>query len=930
MDPNRLLSRSTSTRFRNNLDRPPIFIQQRQRFSSRIINNSHVEDDEEENFTADISDSTTTNQQQQQQRGFPTLIRHMSEPLKLEHEDFAPLAKAASDGAALPRNSTKNCAFCEALRKKGKFPRKCIHKTESKPAGIGLSVKGLRRPSKKNLVDPVETKVQGETSPGLKKVSSLSKMFPEIGNNIPPSFYTGLNESEPTRCTIDVYKPGRAKIQIAVFDISGALLVVTGLFTAFKLDIRRGSVLRKKKLRSIVALFYVSFDESDPNAISKTERQELFQTELNLLWSILKANRNEAVQRLLLTTLHVPSKVTQSSKIRKLKMSLGSSDDESDTQMLSDPEYSSHSFSDSAGEAELLENGSIPCSVKAEDTIGFLFFLSTALTLRDLDIDGIVVDGDEVNVNDLFFLSPNALNMYSQQSLESQTWTIKDEIQTAVTILQSFTQVLSLAPDPSQALRNFDQLLSTLERNSMISEVHQMMHEQILKRLALILGSSSFLWEGFLQTGYAENFDVLKDDMKALESEVITREEYSRRLREAIRETNSSLNSLSAQEELTNLAGCFSRFKSKELFRIYIKHLLCPNITYFSRDLNSLAEALLECAIEVTQVYIDKQGSSSWPLNSRGERYKLAIFGLGKFGGMEMGFASDLDMVCIYDSGVPNEDESEASVYFPEFVKTLFKLMVDRSSRIGSAFDIDLRLRPHGSNGLEATSFSVFNLYYNVTGDAQQFERQSLIRLRYVAGDKDLGVQIESARDNYVYSSELIDLDYATHLRRRQRDELCTIGKVNVKYSKGGLIDIEYGVQYWQLVYGYSNASLRNHNVLTVLEAVHALGQITADEYEKVREAYIVLRHLIDGLRLVRGISSDVNLPLMESSDPEFVALAKRLGYWNDPNNSHQDLIKKIEAAMQTASQFFDSVVERLRPQTMQSPTPVLETSQSL
>jgi glutamate-ammonia-ligase adenylyltransferase len=74
------------------------------------------------------------------------------------------------------------------------------------------------------------------------------------------------------------------------------------------------------------------------------------------------------------------------------------------------------------------------------------------------------------------------------------------------------------------------------------------------------------------------------------------------------------------------------------------------------------------------------------------------------------------------------------------------KLFLDRS-RLGSAFDIDLRLRPHGSLGLEASSFAQFKKYYSKIGEAQQFERQALIRLRFVAGDADLGRDVEYARD---------------------------------------------------------------------------------------------------------------------------------------------------------------------------------------
>jgi [glutamine synthetase] adenylyltransferase / [glutamine synthetase]-adenylyl-L-tyrosine phosphorylase len=158
---------------------------------------------------------------------------------------------------------------------------------------------------------------------------------------------------------------------------------------------------------------------------------------------------------------------------------------------------------------------------------------------------------------------------------------------------------------------------------------------------------------------------------------------------------------------------------------------------------------------------------------------------------------------------------------------------------LGSAFDIDLRLRPHGSQGLEANSFEQFKRYYSKSGDAQQFERQALIRLRFVAGDFELGIAIENARDVYTYSPDPIDLKTAIHLRQRQRTELCTLGKTNVKYGVGGIIDIEYGVQYIQLAFGHEYPNLRKSNIPEALCSILELGIIKAEEYEKIHVRFL-------------------------------------------------------------------------------------------
>lgn len=198
-------------------------------------------------------------------------------------------------------------------------------------------------------------------------------------------------------------------------------------------------------------------------------------------------------------------------------------------------------------------------------------------------------------------------------------------------------------------------------------------------------------------------------------------------------------------------------------------------------------------------------------------------------------------MICIYESDdICDDPASASSVYFPELIKILVKLLTDRFSRAGSMFDIDLRLRPHGSSGLEATSFSHFNSYYSLSGNAQQFERQALIRLRFVAGDQSFGKIVEVARDAFVYSCQYLDIENAVHLRQRQRDELCKPLKVNVKYSKGGLLDIEYAVQYLQLVHGHACTEIRCTNVLETLDKLFSCQLISHEDHLQIHVTFFL------------------------------------------------------------------------------------------
>jgi glutamate-ammonia-ligase adenylyltransferase len=120
-------------------------------------------------------------------------------------------------------------------------------------------------------------------------------------------------------------------------------------------------------------------------------------------------------------------------------------------------------------------------------------------------------------------------------------------------------------------------------------------------------------------------------------------------------------------------------------------------------------------------------------------------------------------------------------------------------TRSHGIFHIDLRLRPYGEAGAWSTPLEQFAKYYSNEGEAVPFERQALIKLRRVSGDETLGRRVEQLRDAFTYSEAPWNWADAMQLRRRQMNELVKPGQTNVKYSAGGIIDVEYAVQYLQI-----------------------------------------------------------------------------------------------------------------------------------
>src|SRR5262249_36559465 len=130
------------------------------------------------------------------------------------------------------------------------------------------------------------------------------------------------------------------------------------------------------------------------------------------------------------------------------------------------------------------------------------------------------------------------------------------------------------------------------------------------------------------------------------------------------------------------------------------------------------------------------------------------------------------------------------------------QLVSEIEARQDGIFHVDLRLRPHGGKGALASPLAALGDYYRPLGGAAPFERQALIKLRFVAGDETLGREVEALRDAFVWSGEPWDREDALRLRERQVRELVAPGRFNVKLSRGGMVEVEYAVQYLQIQHG--------------------------------------------------------------------------------------------------------------------------------
>lgn len=520
--------------------------------------------------------------------------------------------------------------------------------------------------------------------------------------------------------------------------------------------------------------------------------------------------------------------------------------------------------------------------VRGADAPGFLYALANALAMRGISVQSVLIESVGDEVSDRF-----AIARRDGRRIEDET--DLQALRLAVALIKQFTHFLPWAPDPGLALRDFDQLLDQLMKEGE-EALGLFSSPEGLRELARVLGSSQFLWEDFLR----QQLDNLRPVLEDWQSRPLrNREELGRALAQKLDEAGT--------DEERKVA--LNEFKDEEMLLVDMKQLLDPDVSLldFSAAVSDLADAVLEAAVAACHVSLVEEHGE--PRLEDGTPCPLAVLGLGKFGGREMGYASDLELVFVYaGAGRTDKSDVDCGVFYECLVKELRSLLETRSEGI---FHLDLRLRPHGSKGPLASPLEAVREYYAPGGGAAAFERQALLKLRAATGDRELAREVEIIRDAFVWSGAPWDRENALHLRDRQARELVPPGRVNVKYSRGCLVDTEYAVQYMQLLHGGERPALRTPSTLEALDHLQEAGLFSADEAETLRKAYRYWRGVAEALRMVHGSAKDLLLPEPESEELGF--LARRMRYegrtWQDAARA---LVTDVEACRDRTRTLFE------------------------
>jgi len=421
-------------------------------------------------------------------------------------------------------------------------------------------------------------------------------------------------------------------------------------------------------------------------------------------------------------------------------------------------------------------------------------------------------------------------------------------------------------PDPDQALLHFSEFIGHVPAPaSYLGFLNQAPQAQ--RRLLNLFGQSDFLSRYFI--GHPELLDLLVQTGSA---EI--HKEPGR-----IRQELSMRVSRYAQPE--DRLSAMRRFKNEEVLRIGLNDIsgdLPPEQA--SIQLTSLAEALLDEALFLAGEELRARYGE--PRSASGAE-TLAVIGMGKLGGQELGYRSDLDLIFVY-SGAGDAETTGGSrgrlshhEYFTKWVQRLLHFM-QMNLREGHLYTVDARLRPSGNKGTLVVSQQAFREHQERR--AQLWERQALIKARGVAGDSSLFERLRvELIEPLVYERPLppgaaAEID---RLRGRMERELAREdeAQLNPKTGHGGLVDVEFTTQYLQLLHGGKSPSVRVPNTLQALAALVFERKLSRADAEVMRQGYLFHRRVKNRLRLVHGFSLE-HLP---TSGRPLALLARRLGY---------------------------------------------------
>jgi glutamate-ammonia-ligase adenylyltransferase len=408
------------------------------------------------------------------------------------------------------------------------------------------------------------------------------------------------------------------------------------------------------------------------------------------------------------------------------------------------------------------------------------------------------------------------------------------------------------APDPDAGLLAFRRVSDALGSTHWYL---RLLRDESLaaQRLATILASSRYATDLLMRA--PEAVMMLADD-----------DELVPRTRDAL--AHEARAAAVRHEDPEVAVAAVRALRRRELFRTAVAELLhVAEVDEVGYSLSDVTAATIEGALEIALRVVERAKGAPLPMT-------FLVVAMGRFGGGELGFASDADVMFVYDPIGDEHAAHDAALAVAGELRRL--LMIPTPDPV---LDIDAGLRPEGRNGPLVRSLDSYRAYYERWSST--WEAQALLRAEPVAGDEELGHRFVDLIDALRYPAGGLAEDDVREIRRlkaRMEAERLPRGAdpgLHTKLGRGGLSDVEWVAQLIQLQHGFRLPALRTTRTLPVLAAAQEAGLLTADDAQQLRDSWRIATKVRDAVVLVRGKPSD----LVPTDTHDLAAIAQVLGY---------------------------------------------------
>ncbi|MEM9187072.1 MAG: bifunctional [glutamate--ammonia ligase]-adenylyl-L-tyrosine phosphorylase/[glutamate--ammonia-ligase] adenylyltransferase [Planctomycetota bacterium] len=434
-----------------------------------------------------------------------------------------------------------------------------------------------------------------------------------------------------------------------------------------------------------------------------------------------------------------------------------------------------------------------------------------------------------------------------------------------------------LAPslaDPDMAWNNLEGFLCSA-RNPLSTAALFERDREALPSLLRLLNSSQYLSELLMQD--QEAYDLLR----MTEGRPVARDTL-------VEELTADVGAVSGVAEAM---AALRRHKRRETLRIAYGDLVRGQaVATVSRQVSFLADAIVEAAVVFQRGQLEEKYGA--PRSPDGRPARFCVLALGKLGGIELNYSSDIDLVFFFD--LDGQTDGPRVITNREFFERLSRDLVrviGELTDLGAAYRVDLRLRPDGARGPVCHSVDQMITYYDTKG--RTWERQAFIKARPIAGDIGLGDDLLGRLEPWVYRRYLglADIAGIKSLKRRieQGATRAAGAALNVKTGRGGIRDIEFVIQFLQLLNGGALPDVRTGNTLEAIARLEKVGCLTHQERTLLEDNYSQLRKLEHRLQIM----FDLQTHRLPAEPEELRKVAVRMGYADTPQRTALDAFQR-------------------------------------